>query len=75
MSPKLPSLTPKEVATALRRAGFTHERQQGSHLNLTRPGDKLRVTVPMHSRALDKGMAHAIIKQAKLTVGDFLGFL
>ncbi len=34
MSPKIPIITAKELVRALKRAGFSKDRQKGSHLTL-----------------------------------------
>lgn len=63
MSPRLPSMTPREMVKALRKVGFRELRQNGSHLVLQ---DQIgrRVTVPMHTGDLDRSLAHDIIRQA-----------
>jgi predicted RNA binding protein YcfA (HicA-like mRNA interferase family) len=76
MRRRLPALRPQEVVRALNRAGFTVERIKGSHYHLRHPDDpRLRVSVPVHNRDLPKGTLRAIIKQAGLTVEEFLDCL
>jgi len=70
MSGLLPSLTPKEVAAALERMGFTCYRQKGSHKIFVK-GD-LQVTVPFHTKDLKKGTLHQIMKGAGVSVEEFL---
>jgi len=74
--PKLPSVSGERVIRALKRAGFTELRQRGSHVSLEkRTADGvLRVVVPMHS-TLAKGTLSDIIKDAGLTLDDFLNLL
>ena len=76
MSPRLPSLTARKVLRALRRAGFYIHHQTGSHATLKHPDDPTkRVTVPVHSRDLQRGTLLAIVKQAGMTTEEFLQHL
>ncbi len=76
MSPRLPSLTSRQVLKALKRAGFAVHHQRGSHTTLKRAGDPpRRVTVPVHGRELQRGTLMAIIKQAGMTREEFLSCL
>lgn len=49
---KLPSVKPKAVIDALRKAGFDVVRVRGSHYPLLNPTAKRRVAVPHHNRDL-----------------------
>ena len=74
--PKLPAVTGAEVVRALKRAGFYFRRQAGSHVILSDPGRRHRVSVPCHSgHTLSRGILHDIIKQAGLTAEEFVRFL
>ena len=68
---RLPTLTPRQVAAALRRAGFQEHHQHGSHLYLWHPGRTIMTSVPMHTRDLPRGTLNAILKQAGLTEDEF----
>jgi predicted RNA binding protein YcfA (HicA-like mRNA interferase family) len=57
------------VIRALLRHGFVIDHTTGSHYILIR--EKLRVTVPYHSRDLKRGTLASIIAQAGLTVEEF----
>jgi predicted RNA binding protein YcfA (HicA-like mRNA interferase family) len=70
---KLPALKPKMVIKALERGGFIIHHTTGSHYILKK--ENLRVTVPYHSKDLKPGTLRALIKQAGLTVEEFLGLL
>ena len=72
---RLPSLTPREVVSALKKAGFQERRQRGSHLILWRPELERVVTVPMHARDLPRGTLMTIIRQAGLTEEEFRTYL
>lgn len=72
---RLPSLTPRQVVAALKKAGFEERRQRGSHLFLWHPGRAVVATVPMHARNLPRGTLKAIIRQAGLTEDEFQAFI
>jgi predicted RNA binding protein YcfA (HicA-like mRNA interferase family) len=59
---------------ALERAGFEVRRQEGSHVILRRSQPFAQLVVPDH-KELDRGTLRAIIRQADLTVEEFLRFL
>ena len=71
--PSLPALKPKEVVRALERAGFHLIRQRGSHAQYKR--GNLLVTVPMHSGDLNPLTLRSILRQAKMSVEEFLELL
>jgi predicted RNA binding protein YcfA (HicA-like mRNA interferase family) len=71
----VPILRPKEVVRALKKLGFAEQRQSGSHLTLVRAKDKVMVVVPIHPKAIGKGLMHAIIKKSGVTVEEFINLL
>ena len=73
---KVPSLSYIEIVHALRRAGWTVVRQSGSHIRLVKHIDNttLKITIPAHKPVLRSTLAH-ILKQARLSVDDFLELL
>ena len=72
MTPKLPSLKPKQVLKILKRAGFEIDHQTGSHITLLNNKTNTRVTLSMHSKDTKKGTLHGIIKNSGLTPEEFL---
>ena len=67
---KLPrDLSGREVVKALKRLGFSVEKQEGSHIRLSRGG--LKVTVPAHSALLPKTL-QSVLKQANITIDDLI---
>jgi predicted RNA binding protein YcfA (HicA-like mRNA interferase family) len=70
---RLPTLTPRQVLAALKRAGFVeyHRHTSGSHLSLQHPQRKSITTIAMHKKDLPRGTLSAIIKQAGLTEDEF----
>ena len=76
MSPRLPTLTSRQVLAALARAGFFVHHQTGSHATLKHADDPgLRVTVPVHGRDLQRGTLTAIVRQSGMTREEFMGYL
>jgi predicted RNA binding protein YcfA (HicA-like mRNA interferase family) len=70
---RLPSLTYREVITRLRQAGFVFDRQaKGSHEIWYNPETRLRTTVPNHPGTIARGTLRAIIREAGLSVDEFL---
>lgn len=71
---KLPVISGRECVKALASAGFVLKRQQGSHMVLRRDNPFAQVVVPDH-RQLDRGTLRAIIRQAGMSVEEFLKLL
>ncbi len=73
---KLSSLTARQVIRALKRAGFVEDRQRGSHLILLHPKTKNRTVVPVHpGRTIKQPLLRGIVRDAGLTVDEFVGLL
>ena len=74
---RLPAVTPADVIRALQKAGFVVARIRGSHHILIHRDDPSRITnVPGHgSHDLPRGTLRAIIRQAGMTVDEFVGLL
>ncbi len=76
MSPSLPPLKPKEVLKALQGVGFYFHHQTGSHIILKHPSQSSkRVVLPYHNKDLKKGTLQSILKQAGLSIDEFLNYL
>jgi predicted RNA binding protein YcfA (HicA-like mRNA interferase family) len=71
---KLPRISGREAIAALQRAGFDVIRQSGSHVVLKRSDPFSQLVVPDH-RELDTGTLRAIIRQADLSVDEFMKLL
>ena len=72
---KLPRVTAREVVASLRRGGWTLIRQEGSHVRLAHPTRSGRVTVAMHGGTLPPKTLSSILKQAGLSVDEFIALL
>lgn len=65
----------RQVVAALRKLGYEVDRQRGSHIvlrNVSPP--HRRLTVPDHDEVA-RGTLRAIIRQAGLTVDEFISLL
>lgn len=72
--PKLPAVSGREMVRALGRAGFSVGRIAGSHHYMSQ--GNVNLSVPVHgSKPLTKGLTANFIKQAGLTVDEFLELL
>jgi len=76
MGPKIPIVTAKELIRALKRAGFSEDRQKGSHLTLVNTKTNKSITVPVHTGVdIGKGLLKRIITDAGLTIEEFVNLL
>ena len=71
---KLPTVSGRDCVKALQRSGFVVRRQSGSHIVMQKPDPYLVVSVPNH-RAVKPGTLRRIIKDAELTVEEFVELL
>jgi predicted RNA binding protein YcfA (HicA-like mRNA interferase family) len=67
-----PAMRPKRVIALLERFGYTIDHQTGSHIVMYKPG-RLPVVVPSHNRDLKKGTLRQILRNAGLSIDEFLG--
>lgn len=74
--PKLPIVSGIDVIKALSKIGYKHTRTKGSHAILNKQTEKGKITipVPLH-KELAKGTLKSIMKQAELSLEDFLKLL
>ena len=73
MSRKLPTIKPKLVIRALQRYGFIVHHTTGSHYILKK--DKKRLSIPYHNKDMKPGTLASVIKQAGLSVEEFVELL
>ena len=76
MSKRLPSLSGREVVAALSKRDFVEipGRGRGSHIFVHRDDPPKGITVPDH-KEIGRGLLRAIIRQADLTVDEFMDLL
>lgn len=71
--PRLAGFTAAQVIRKLQRAGFYFDRQaKGSHEIWRNPSTRTRTTIPNHPGDLPEGTVRAIIRQAGVSVDEFL---
>ena len=68
---RLPRVSGRECVKALEKVGFYVKRQESSHIILRRDEPFAQVVVPDH-KELDRGTLRAIIRQAGLSVDEFV---
>jgi predicted RNA binding protein YcfA (HicA-like mRNA interferase family) len=71
---KLPLISGKECISALEKAGFYVKRRESSHVILRRDNPFAQVVVTDH-KEIDRGTLRAIIRQAGLSVSEFVKLL
>jgi len=71
---KLPVISGADCIKALGKIGFVVYRQRGSHITVVRTDPPAQTTIPNH-KELDRGTLRAIIRQAGLTVDEFIALL
>ena len=70
----LPRISGRECAKALGKIGFYLKRQESSHMVFRRDDPFSQVVLPDH-KELDRGTLRAIIRQAGLSVDEFIKLL
>ena len=63
-----------EAVKAFQRDGWVWDRQESSHVTLIKEGSTVVLTVPQHS-VLGPGLLRRLIRQAGLTVDEFIALL
>jgi predicted RNA binding protein YcfA (HicA-like mRNA interferase family) len=67
---RLPVLSGAEAVKVFQKAGWTVERQRGSHVILVKDGHPATLSVPDH-RELAKGTLRSLIRAAGMMTDDF----
>ena len=71
---RLNGISGKEAVVAFQKAGWIIVGQVGSHLVMTKPIMRVNLSIPQH-RELSVGTLRALIRNAGLTVDEFLQLL
>ena len=69
---RLPALTGREAVKALGKIGYELDRQRGSHMILRHTDPPFRRLVVPDHKELRRGTLRAIIRQAGISVPEFL---
>jgi predicted RNA binding protein YcfA (HicA-like mRNA interferase family) len=64
----------KEAVKAFQKAGWEVIGQVGSHVMMSKPGVRVNLSIPQH-KELSVGTLRALIRNASLSVDDFLDLL
>ncbi len=72
--PKLPQVKYHVVENILMKKGFSKRSTKSSHMVFTHP-DGRRTVVSAHNKTLPKGTLHAILRQADISLDEFLKLL
>ncbi len=72
--PQLPVISGREARRAFEKAGWSFNRQRGSHMILIKSGVSVNLSVPDH-RELDRGLLRGLIRDAGITVDQFIELL
>ncbi len=74
--PKLPIISARKLIKILKKAGFTHDRTEGSHYIFFRGQDQCTVSVPVHQgRDLGRGLLMSILRDADISPDELLKML
>jgi len=71
---RLPACSGTAAVRAFAKAGWSKDRQKGSHVTMTKPGSGVVLTIPLHSQ-LGPGLLRSLIRDAGLAVDEFLNLL
>ena len=71
---KLGNISGKEAAKAFGRGGWQVVGQVGSHLMMTKTGQRANLSIPQH-KELSLGTLRALIRAAGMSVDEFLELL
>ena len=71
---QLGNITGKEAVRAFERAGWQVRGQMGSHVMMTKAGERANLSVPQH-KELSVGTLRKLIRVAGLSVDAFLELL
>jgi predicted RNA binding protein YcfA (HicA-like mRNA interferase family) len=64
----------KQAVKAFQRAGWEFSSQLGSHVVLTKAGERANLTVPQH-KELKEGTLRSLIRLSGLSVDEFVALL
>lgn len=71
---RLANISGKQAVKAFQKAGWQVRGQVGSHVVMTKPDVPANLSIPQH-KELSVGTLRALIRNAGLTVEEFLGYL
>jgi predicted RNA binding protein YcfA (HicA-like mRNA interferase family) len=75
MPPRLPSVTARQVIRVLEAIGFERIRQSGSHATFRHPDGRWTIVSIHPGKTITRGTLRKILRDADLTVEQFLELL
>jgi len=74
--PKLPSISGNRAVQCFEKVGYQVVRQRGSHIRMCHKSDSTKrlLTIPRH-KTLGKGLMRKLLRDAELTIEEFLKLL
>jgi predicted RNA binding protein YcfA (HicA-like mRNA interferase family) len=70
----LPCISGKKAVQAFEKAGWMYRGQVGSHIVLTKKGERVNLSIPNH-KELGQGTLRKLIRYSGLTVEEFIKLL
>ena len=74
MSPRLPTISPKDAVVAFCRSGYVVVGQRGSHVRLQNAAGVVLI-IPVHHGDIKRPLLKALIKDAGMSEGEFRNFI
>jgi predicted RNA binding protein YcfA (HicA-like mRNA interferase family) len=71
---KLSNISGKEAVKAFAKAGWQTQGQVGSHLVMTKAGQRANLSIPQH-KELSVGTLRSLIRSSEVSVDEFLALL
>jgi len=71
---RLPIISGQRAVKVFAKAGWKTRWQVGSHVTMEKEGKRATLSIPQH-RELGRGLLRALIRDAGLTVNEFVAFL
>jgi predicted RNA binding protein YcfA (HicA-like mRNA interferase family) len=73
VSPRVPALRPRKVIRTFQNAGYLLDHIEGSHYYFTHPTDRsIHFSVAHHPREMKRATLAKTLKQAKISLAEFL---
>lgn len=73
---RLPAISARKLIKVLKKKNFVYSRTKGSHHIYVRISDEISISIPVHSgKDIGRGLLSAILKDAEISVDEFLKLL
>jgi predicted RNA binding protein YcfA (HicA-like mRNA interferase family) len=71
---RLPVISGHDAIRAFEKAGWVRRHQVGSHVTMDKEGEAATLSIPLH-RELGRGLLRSLIRDARMTVREFMDLL